>query len=161
MPMPAHMTLTPVGEAPIEGSVTQAGREKTILVNAFIHEVKMPRDPQTGKPTGKRFHDSLTIVKEFDKASPLLFDALCMGKRFTDVTIKFYRIDPTGSEEWYYTVKLEDAIIVNIKAWFPNCLDTAKESFVHMEDISFTYRKIIWTWEPDKIEAEDDWEIPA
>jgi len=29
-----------------------------------------------------------------------------------------------------------------------------------MEEVSFTYSKIIWTWEPDGIEAEDSWTAP-
>jgi type VI secretion system secreted protein Hcp len=29
-----------------------------------------------------------------------------------------------------------------------------------MESISFTYKKIKWTWEPDGIEAEDFWNVP-
>ena len=42
----------------------------------------------------------------------------------------------------------------------PNCLDPATESYSHMEEVLMTYRKIIWTWEPDGIETEDDWEVP-
>ena len=26
--------------------------------------------------------------------------------------------------------------------------------------ISFTYKKIKWTWEPNGIESEDSWEVP-
>jgi type VI protein secretion system component Hcp len=29
-----------------------------------------------------------------------------------------------------------------------------------MEDVSFTYRRIAWTWEIDGIESEDDWQRP-
>lgn len=29
-----------------------------------------------------------------------------------------------------------------------------------MEDIALTYEKIVWTWEPDGIEAEDSWLTP-
>ena len=29
-----------------------------------------------------------------------------------------------------------------------------------MEMVSFTYEKIIWTYVPDGIEAEDDWKAP-
>ena len=29
-----------------------------------------------------------------------------------------------------------------------------------MEDISFTYEKITWTFDPDGIEAEDSWLAP-
>jgi type VI secretion system secreted protein Hcp len=83
-----------------------------------------------------------------------------MGERMSEVVIKWYRIDPTGSEEHYFTTRLEDAIIVSMRPNMPNCLDPAKESFSHMEDVAFTYKKIIWTWEADGIEADDSWEVP-
>jgi type VI secretion system secreted protein Hcp len=160
MPMPAHMELTGNNQGKIDGSVTQQGRENTILIEAMNHMVRIPRDPQTGLPTGKRIHEALTVTKVYDKSSPKLYQALCTGEHFSDVSIKWYRIDPTGQEEHYFTHKLIDAILVDIKPWMPNCLDPSTESFSHMEDLSFTYRKIIWTWEPDGVEAEDDWEVP-
>lgn len=160
MPMPAHMTLTGNNQGAIEGSTTQEGREGTILIEATVHDVKIPRDRQTGLPTGKRVHDPLTVTKTYDKASPKLYQALVTGERFSDVTIKWYRINETGSEEHYFTHTLEDAIIVAMKAWMPNCLDPATESLSHMEDVSFTYTKIKWTWEVDGIESEDSWQVP-
>jgi type VI secretion system secreted protein Hcp len=143
MPMPAHMELTGENQGKIDGSCSQQGREDTILIEAMNHMVRIPRDPQTGLATGKRVHEALTT-----------------GEHFSEVFIKWYRIDPTGAEEHYFTHKLEDAILVDIKPWMPNCLDPGMGSYTHMEDLSFTYRKIIWTWEPDGIEAEDDWEVP-
>jgi len=29
-----------------------------------------------------------------------------------------------------------------------------------MEDMSFTYQDIIWTYEPDGIESQDSWLVP-
>ncbi|RLA97091.1 MAG: type VI secretion system tube protein Hcp [Deltaproteobacteria bacterium] len=160
MPMPAHLELEGKNQGKIEGSCEIQGREGTILVQAVEHDIHIPRSPQTGLPTGKRVHNPLTITKIFDKASPKLYQALCSGEQFSNVTIKWYRIDPTGQEEHYFTTKLEDAIIVSIKAWMPNALDPKMESYQHMEDVSFTYKKIIWTWEPDGIESEDSWKEP-
>lgn len=160
MPMPSHLELTGNNQGKIDGSCTQQGRENTILVEAFNHEIYIPRDPQTGHPVGKRVHNSFSVVKTYDKASPKLYQALATGERFSQVILKWYRIDPTGAEEHYFTHQLQDAIIVSIRPWMPNCLDPATESFSHMEEVSFVYRKIIWTWEPDGIESDDDWEIP-
>ncbi len=161
MPMPAHLELEGANQGKIEGSCELQGREGTIMVWAFNHDVHIPRHPQTGLPTGKRIHGSMTITKEFDKSSPKLYQALCHGETFTNVTIKWYRIDPTGVEEHYFTTKLEDAIVVGIKAWMPSALDEKNDPYKHMEDVSFSYKKIIWTWEPDGIETEDDWTAPA
>ena len=44
MPMPAHMTLTGESQGKIDGSCSMSGRENTILVEAFNHEVRIPRE---------------------------------------------------------------------------------------------------------------------
>jgi len=161
MPMPFHMTLTGTTQGEIaKECCTMTGRENTILCQALNHEVYIPHDIQTGKPTGKRVHNALTVTKVFDRASPLLYQALTTGEAMTDVTLKFYQINKSGNEEGYFTIKLEDAIMVSIKPWIPNTLDPARESFTHMEDVSFTYSKIIWTHAISGVEAQDSWQVP-
>ena len=160
MPMPAHLTLQGENQGKIDGSCEMKGREKTILVEGMTHEVTIPRDIQTGLATGKRVHGPLTVTKVFDKSSPKLYQALVTGEHMKNVTIKWYRINPKGQEEHYFTHALEDAIIVSIRPWMANCLDPKNESFTHMEDLSFTYKKIKWTWELDGIESEDSWAVP-
>lgn len=160
MPMPSHIWYTGQKQGAINGSCTMQGRENSSLVEAFSHDVTIPRDPQTGLSTGKRVHGPFTIVKMYDKASPLLYTALCTGEHFTSVKIKWYRIAPDGTEEHYFTHELIDGILVSIRPWMPNCLDPNTSSYQHMEECAWTYRKIIWTWEPDGIVAEDDWQVP-
>ena len=46
MAMPAHLTLEGESQGNIEGSCEMQGREGTILIEAFNHEVRIPRDPQ-------------------------------------------------------------------------------------------------------------------
>lgn len=161
MAMPAHMSLTGVKQGKIEGSCDMKGREGTILVQEFSHEIAMPKDPQSGQPSGKRVHKPLTLCKYFDKSSPKLYKALASGEKFSEVLFKWFRINPSGQEEHYFTIKLEDAIIVNLTPYMHNCLDSTKEQFQHMENVSFTYRKIVWTWEPDGLSADDDWKVPT
>ena len=161
MPRPFHMAVTGTTQGNIsQGCCDMIGREDTSLCQALDHEIYIPRDIQTGLPTGKRVHRALLITKAFDKSSPKLYQALCAGERMSEVVFKFYRIAPTGNEEHYFTIKLQDAIIVALKPWIPNCLDPSKEGFTDMEDLSFTYSHIFWTWEPDGVEAEDQWQVP-
>ena len=160
MAMPSHLSLTGNTQGKIEGSCEIAGREGTILVYSMEHLINIPRDTHTGLPTGKRIHGALKIVKEIDKSSPKLFQALCSGEQFSEVLLDYYRISPQGAEESYYTIKLQNAIIVGIRAWFPETLVKNNEPYKHMEDVSFSYEKIIWTWVPDGIEAEDSWSKP-
>ncbi len=160
MPMPAHMTMEGEQQGNIEGSCEMQGREGTMLVEAFNHEVRIPRDLQSGLSTGKRVHNALSVVKVFDKASPKIYQAMCTGEHLKNVTIKWYRIDPNGQEQHYFTHTLEDAIVVSVRPWMPNCLDPKTEGYTHMEEVSYTYKKIRWTWEVDGVESEDSWIVP-
>jgi type VI secretion system secreted protein Hcp len=162
MPMPFHMEMTGNTQGPMTtGCCDIQGREDTCLCQALEHSVMIPNDRQTGLPTGKRVHGPVKVTKVFDMASPKIYQALVTGEQLSEVIFKFYRIDPTGTEEQYFTIKLENAIIVSVSPWIPNCLDPAKESFTHMEDVSMTYRTITWTWEVDGVEAQDDWTMPV
>jgi type VI secretion system secreted protein Hcp len=160
MALPAHLTLAGEKQGQIQGSCDQVGREGTVLVQAMHHEVYIPRDLQTGLAKGKRVHGALTITKEFDKSSPKLYQALTSGEHLKHVEVKWYRINKDGVEEHYFTTRLEDAIIVSVKPSMANCLEERNGVFGHMEEVSFTYRKIIWTWEPDGVETSDDWKEP-
>jgi type VI secretion system secreted protein Hcp len=161
MAIPIHMEIEGENQGAIEGSCDMAGREGTILCYSMDHDIHIPRDPQSGLGSGKRIHGPLTILKEFDKSSPKLYQALCTGEHLTTVVLKWYRISPQGIEEHYFTHKLEDAIVVSVKPFFPTAFLAENEAYRHMENVSFTYKKITWTWEPDGIEADDDWKAPA
>lgn len=160
MPMPAHLTLQGEKQGNIEGSCEMNGREGTILVYAMLHDVHIPRDPQSGLGSGKRIHGLLSIVKEYDKSSPKMYQALCTGEHLKKVNIKWYRINKQGAEEHYFTHTLEDAIVVAIKPFTPTAFLAESEPYRHMEEVSFTYKKIRWIWEADGIEAEDSWTVP-
>jgi len=156
--IPAHMEIEAEGGL-IEGSCTMQGREGTIVVYSFGHNVVIPTDTSSGAPTGHRIHNPLKVLKEIDKSSPRLFRALCTGEHLETVTLRFYRISPTGQEEHYFTILLEDAIIVSITPSFPTAFLSQNEAYRHMETVSFTYQRITWTWEDGGIEYQDSWEI--
>jgi type VI secretion system secreted protein Hcp len=160
MPMPCYLIAEGENQGKIEGSVKVKGHEGKILIQAVDHTIEIPKSPQTGLPTGKRIHMPMRVTKEIDKSSPKLFQALTSGEQFKSVSLEFYRISAKGTEEKYYTVKLTKAILTNMKSWTPNCLNPENRQMGHMEDVSFTYEKIQWTFEPDGIEAEDNWLAP-
>ena len=160
MAMPAHLTLTGEKQGKIDGSCEMQGRDGTILVYGMNHDVSIPTSSTDGLSAGKRVHGPLSVIKEYDKSSPKLYQALCTGEHMKEVTIKWYRITKQGTEEYYFTHKLEDAIVVSVKPYMPTTFVAGNEPYRHMEQISFTYKKIKWTWEPTGIEAEDSWEVP-
>jgi type VI secretion system secreted protein Hcp len=169
MPTPAYLTIEGTNQGAITsgtfteasvGNVYQEGHEDEILVEEYSHSVMIPRDPQSGQPSGQRVHKPMTITKVFDKSSPLLYTALTSGERLTKCVLKFYRTSPDGQQEHYFTIELEDAIIVDIKSYMPNCQDPAQSHFTHLEDVSFTYRKITWSHEVAGTSGSDDWRAP-
>jgi len=160
MPMPCYLALEGQKQGKIEGSCKVMGHEGKILVQAVEHTIEIPKSPQTGLPTGKRIHGPITLTKEIDKSSPKLYQALTSGEQMKSVVLEFLRISPRGSEEKYYTVKLENAIVTRMRTWIPNCLESDSAQLGHMEDVALTYEKITWTFEPDGIESEDSWLAP-
>jgi type VI secretion system secreted protein Hcp len=165
MPVPAYMKIEGVTQGNITeganseesvGNIYQEEHADEILVQAFKHDISIPRDPQSGQPTGTRVHHPMVITKIFDKSSPLLYQSLVTGERLT-VTIEWYRTSPEGTDEQYFTMALEDAVIVDMNAYMPNCQDPANAHFTHLEDVSFTYRKITWTHNVAGTEGSDDW----
>jgi type VI secretion system secreted protein Hcp len=169
MPTPAYMSIEGTTQGLITanaftadsvGNIYQEGHEDQVLVQAFRHEVIIPRDPQSGQPTGPRVHHPVIITKVFDKSSPLLFEALTSGEVLTKVEIKWYRTSMAGKQEHYFTHILTDAVIVDIDSSMPNCQDPGKAHFTHLEDVAMTYRKIEWTHEVAGTSGSDDWRVP-
>ena len=160
MAMTSYLTLTGNNQGPIQGDCTQAGREGTILVYDVKHEIEIPRDMHTGLPTGQRIHHPLVITKHIDKSSPSLMQACTSGEQFSEVILKFYHITDKGTEEQYYTIKLENAIIVKMKNNKPMTFLVENKPYHDMEEVHFTYEKIIWTAVVDGVEAEDEWKMP-
>ncbi|MCU1718606.1 Hcp family type VI secretion system effector [Pseudomonas sp. 5P_3.1_Bac2] len=169
MPTPAYLSLEGTKQGLITagtftedsvGNIFQEGHEDQILVQAFNHQVIIPRDPQSGQPTGQRVHKPLMITKVFDKSSPLIFNSLTSGERLNKCRLEWYRTSSTGTQEHYFTIELEDAVIVDVQSRMPNCQDPGLSHFTHLEDVYFTYRKIVWTHEVSGTSGSDDWRTP-
>ncbi len=115
MALNAYLKLTGESTGEVKGSVTQAGREDSIMVIAVEHEVISPRDVASGLPTGKRQHKPLIITKEVDKSSPLLYTILVNNENITDWELRFWQPSPSGQEVQHYTIQLTNAAIAGIE----------------------------------------------
>lgn len=160
MALNAYLWLKGETQGDIRGSVTQRGRENSILVIAANHEVISPRDAASGLPTGKRRHAPFTITKEVDVSSPLLYSALVNNENIREFKLEFWRPSNTGQEVQFYTVELENASISEIRFEMLNNKYPENMQHKEREHVSFCYQKIIWTWMDGGITAEDDWEAP-
>jgi type VI secretion system secreted protein Hcp len=153
---PTYLKITGERQGVIEGSCSSEKHRNEICVYGFGHKVYVPTDIQTGQASGRRVHAPVEILKEVDKSTPKLFQALVTGERLPEVSISFYHTGSEGQSEHFFTIFLEDAIITKIT---PSLSGTAEtQGFGAMEIVSITYRKITWTHETESIEATDDWE---
>ena len=159
MALSAYLTLSGTRHGPILGSVTQKGREGSIEVIAFFHEIVAPRDPASGRPRGKRMHKPFAVTKPLDCASPLLHYVLTQNENLTDVTLRMYRPNAAGVERHTFTVRLMNATISSIHLTMLNTCHPRHSKLPELEEVSFAYQRIEWTWTEGNISADDDWEI--
>ncbi|MDR2054893.1 MAG: Hcp family type VI secretion system effector [Desulfovibrio sp.] len=157
MALTAYLNVTGKSQGDIKGDCPQLGDKKDkILIYSVEHNVEIPKDTHSGLPTGQRIHHPFTVTKHKDNASPKLYKACCTGEQLT-VTLDQYRIKPDGTEEKYYTIKLEEAIVVNMREYTPVTFLPDSKPYFDMEEISFTYSKITWTYNDGNIEFVDSW----
>ena len=161
MALNSYLRLEAESQGQIKGSCDQAGREDTIEVIGWSHEVVSPRDAASGMPMGKRQHKPVVVTKAVDKSSPLLMNVLVNNENVMNFRLECWRPSPTGTEQQHYTVELENANISGIRLEQLNNKYPENMSHDTREHISFTYQKIIWTWEDGGITAEDDWKAPV
>ncbi|MGA4816298.1 Hcp family type VI secretion system effector [Pseudomonas aeruginosa] len=151
MATPAYMSITGTKQGLITagaftedsvGNTYQEGHEDQVMVQGFNHEVIIPRDPQSGQPTGHACTSRWSSPRSSTRPRRLLLAALTSGERLTKVEIQWYRTSAAGTQEHYYTTVLEDAIIVDIKDYMHNCQDPGNAHFTHLEDVHFTYARL-------------------
>lgn len=165
MALNAYLRIKGQKQGEIKGSVTQKGRENSILVIAVDHSIFGSFDSVSGQASGKRTHQPFKITKEVDKSSVPLYSALVSNENLPEWKLEFWRPKSAGKggsgvEIQYFTVKLTNARVVSIHLIKPNTQDPAHISFTDYEEVAFSYRKIEWIWTDGGITAMDDWESP-
>ncbi|MGX1021509.1 type VI secretion system secreted protein Hcp [Pseudomonas sp. Y3 TE3536] len=170
MPTPAYITITGQTQGLITagaftadsvGNIFQQGHEDEILVQEIKHEVTTPTDPQSGQPSGQRVHKPLRFTSSLNKATPLMYQALATGEMLPSVDIKWYRTSTLGTQEYFFTTKLEDATIVSINTVLPHAQDTKNEHYTQLIEVALAYRKITWEHNIANTSGSDDWRAPA
>lgn len=161
-----YLTLRGAKAGEIKGSVIQKGREGSISVQYLQSKIVTPRDAASGLPTGKRQHEPLVFRKTIDKSTPLLLNALVTNENITEAHFKFYRPSTSGTtlgtEVNYFNIDLLNANVASHNLYHPDTYDSgASSATAELEELSFTYQKITWTWTDGGITAQDDWESPV
>lgn len=153
MSTPAHLWLEDENGSPIVGSCLMPLRLGSIELKSFSHGVTIPVDPNWGKLTGTRVHSPITIVKEFDQTTPLLYRAVCEGRTMKKATIKMYRILESGIEPEYFNIILENVKFTTVAPYLsPNGM-----SSTHLETLELRYEAITWKYMEGNIIYRDSW----
>ncbi len=169
MPTPAYIHI----EGSTQGQITQGafteesvgniwveGHEDEIMAQEIDHVITIPRDPQSGQPSGQRVHKPFKFTASLNKATPLLFNALASGELLPKVEVRWYRTNTSGKQEHFYTTTLEDAIIVDMQTKLPHAQDPKNADYTQLIECSLSYRKITQDHVISGTSGSDDWRSP-
>lgn len=154
MAIPGNIWLFDDGGALIKGGCDVQNREYSIEFKGFHHNLSTPTDNLTGKPTGKRIHSPMMIVKEFDYSSPYLYKAVATGQSLQKAELKFYKINDAGLEAEYFNILLEGVRIVSVS---PAMAAPGDNNNNHRETVELRYEKITWKHNDGNIIFSDAW----
>jgi type VI secretion system secreted protein Hcp len=154
-----HLYLTANGSK-IDGDSTleSLNRENTIECLSFQDSVRTAREASSGMASGERTYEPIRITKRIDKSSPLLAKALC-NNEVIEGTFRFYRPNPAGdgTTEQFFTIEIQEGRIGSIVRISPDVIDPASATAPPIEEVTFVFGYIRWTYEPDGVEHIDHW----
>jgi len=157
MAIPIHLTLIDNNGRKIKGSVDYLGREGTIEVLEYLHDVDLPVDDYTGKISANRLHYPVAFEKEVDRSSVYLYQALTSGKRLQSAIFDFYRINDHGFEEKYFTTTLQHVYVASLNALMPDIKAPDAIKYNHSEYVELAYQQISWCYCDGNIQHADSW----
>ena len=129
------------------GSATEAGRSDWSIVFGFDHLLKYPFNPSLGGGSGEPSHGACTAIKEIDKASPKLYEALAKKLMVASVEFEFERDLPgDGKTEVYFKILLTECRVTIARPHIRHSTGPDDMMPSHLEEIGFAYRKIDWEW---------------
>ncbi|NPC71204.1 type VI secretion system tube protein Hcp [Corallococcus sp. AB004] len=154
-----HLYLKANG-ADIKGESTQTslGREESIECVYYEQSVITAREAGSGIATGRRQYQPLLIRKRIDKSSPLLMKALTENQAI-EASFKFFRPNPTGdgTTEQFYTVHFSQGRVASIKQMVMDTIVPATSTNPPLEEVTFVFHTIGWTFTNGGVTHEDSW----
>ena len=146
-----------------ESTIASLEREGTIECSSFTYELTTPREEASGQLTGKRQHRPIRITKRIDKSTPLLLKALCQNEPVTSGEFMHFRPSPGGSgaEEKFYTVLIENGYVGSVKQLSEDAIMAGEKAPPMMEEVSFVFQDITWTYEIGGATHKDSWKGEA
>jgi len=120
---------------------TAKGTSGRFTAIRFSYEVQIPPRLPIGEGGGHPKHNPISITKEWDAASPQLFQAAATNEPLKSVLFEFVNVTQDGKEETYYQIKLTNAAVFQYKQYTDRLPEGGANTF-ELEDVSFTFQKI-------------------
>lgn len=117
-----------------------------IAVESVSFPAEAVRDAASGMASGKRQHQPFVIMKQIDKASPLLVQACASGKHIPAMQVAY--VNAAG--QVIKRIEMTDAVILTTRK-------AGGSPGREMEEIQFTFQKITLQDKAGKTAATDDW----
>ena len=145
-------------QAATPSSISHTIKNAEIL--GFEYGMETPRDSGSGEATGRRPHKSITVTKETDQSSPLLFQACVTNELLRMVNLNFYTSSARSGSRPSFTITLTNAVLTAIHH-VPLHSSTPKHTSTpnthELEQVSFAFEKIDIDNVDSKKTAKDDW----
>ncbi|MDZ4893368.1 type VI secretion system tube protein Hcp [Escherichia coli] len=141
MPTPCYISIT--GQT--QGNITAGAFTADSVGNIYVQG-----------------HEDEMLVQEFlhNVTVPLMYNALASGEMLPTTELHWWRTSVEGKQEHYFTTRLTDSTIVDMKLHMPHCQDPAKREFTQLLEVSLAYRKIEWEHVKSGTSGADDWRAP-
>lgn len=140
----------------IDGESTKQGAEKQIEIFSFSNGASNPSSVAfgTGSGAGKVDLSSLSLQKQLDKASPLLFQACCQGTHIATGTMIVRESTGDKTTQIYYQYDMTEVFVDSI-SW-GGAAGGGKPS----ESVSLSAKSLKVTYWPQKTDGSLDSPIP-
>lgn len=139
----------------IDGEATAArGHEEWIEIESFSWGESRPAGGtgQSRRRSLAAFSD-VSVVKGVDAASPSLYQACATGKHYPTATLV---VRKAGDPVDYFAILLQDVMVSSVR------LSHSEERDAPMEEITLTYGKITWSYDPQNAKGgkvETGWDL--
>lgn len=155
MEFSGFVEITAENQGSIDGEGGHKDYPNAIRVFDFNHSLSVPVGQGRSMTSAEVIHKPIRLVKEIDKTTPKLYQALANREKLSQVVFTWLRYTPDGLETPYYRVRLQDAMLVKIAPWSP---DAGQSSLRFMETIELVYSQISWSWgESESVVFETSW----
>jgi len=123
-------------------------------IEGFQYGVEAPRDSGSGKPIGKRPHRSITVTKETNESSPLLFQIWVNNETLPKLNLNFFTSSSRSKGRHSFTLTLTNAIVASIRH---GSTHQRSQNTYELEEVELTFQKIEISNLESKTSASDDW----